>query len=47
MQPKKEILAEPGTVAALVEGLRELERGAVFSLADLRRESDAPRPRFD
>lgn len=43
----KEILAEPGTEAVLVEGLKELERGEVIPLADLRRELDAVRPRFD
>ncbi len=43
----KEILADPGTMAVLVDGLRELDRGEVISLADLRRELDAARPGFD
>ena len=42
-----EILAEGDPVAALAAGLGELERGAVISLADLRRELDAVRSRFD
>ncbi len=42
-----EILAEGDAMAALAEGLAELERGEVVSLAELRRDLDTARPSFD
>lgn len=47
LEETAEILSDPGAIAALEEGLGEIERGETVTLADLRKELAAARPTVD
>jgi prevent-host-death family protein len=47
LEETAEILSDPATIAALDEGLGEIERGETVTLAELREELAAMRPTSD
>jgi antitoxin YefM len=47
LEESAEILSDPGAIAALEEGLGEIERGETVSLTELRKELSAARPASD
>ncbi|MCW2979234.1 MAG: prevent-host-death family protein [Solirubrobacterales bacterium] len=47
LEETAEILSDPAAVAALEEGLGEIERGETVTLAELREELVAARPTSD
>jgi prevent-host-death family protein len=47
LEETAEILSDPAAIAALEEGLGEIERGETVSLAELRKELAAARPSSD
>lgn len=47
LEETAEILSDPDAIAALEEGLGEIERGETVTLAELRKELAAARPTSD
>ena len=47
LEETAEILSDPAAIAALEEGLSEIERGETVTLSELRRELAAARPTSD
>jgi len=47
LEETAEILSDPAAIAALEEGLGEIERGETVTLAELREELAAARPTSD
>lgn len=47
LEETAEILSDPGAIAALEQGLGEIERGETVTLAELRQELAAARPTSD